>query len=112
MDNRINEIRRKVSALRAQMVELEELARNQVKHDLDCSEAAARQLALRREMVGLIGEWKAAGAGDRLPSPPGASAALVWRTWVGDCNSPSGDRINLLPLYVQNATQWNSDGQG
>ena len=86
MDNRINEIRRKVSALRAQMVELEELARNQVKHDLDCSEAAARQLALRREMVGLIGEWKAAGAGDRLPSPPdgpragkGAGAARLAR---------------------------------
>ena len=70
MDNRINEIRRKVGALRARMIELEELARNQVKHDLDCAEAAGQQLALRREMVGLIAEWKAAGAGDRLPSPP------------------------------------------
>jgi hypothetical protein len=70
MDNRINEIRRKVSALRARMIELEELARNQVKHDLDCAEAAGRQLALRREMVGLIAEWKAAGAGDRMPGPP------------------------------------------
>jgi hypothetical protein len=70
MDNRINEIRRKVRLLRAQLLELEVLARNQVTHDLDCSEAAGRQLALRREMVELIGEWKAAGGGDRLPSPP------------------------------------------
>jgi hypothetical protein len=52
------------------LLELEVLARNQVTHDLDCSEAAGRQLSLRREMVELIGEWKAAGGGDRLPSPP------------------------------------------
>jgi len=69
MDNRINEIRRKVSLLRAQMLELEELVRNQIGHDLDCSEAVGRQLALRREVAGLIGEWKAAGGGDRLPAP-------------------------------------------
>ena len=74
MDNRINEIRRKVRLLRAQMLELEVLARNQISHDLDCSEAAGRQLALRRELVGLIGEWKAAGGGDRLPAPDGPRA--------------------------------------
>ena len=71
MDNRINEIRRKVSALRARMIELEALARNQVKHDLDCAEAAGRQLALRREMVGLI-----AGA---TPIKPGEDQLDVWR---------------------------------
>jgi hypothetical protein len=67
MDNRINEIRRKISLLRARMIELEALARGQVGQSLDCSEAASGQIAARREIAGLIGEWKAAGGGDRLP---------------------------------------------
>jgi hypothetical protein len=69
MDNRINEIRRKISLLRARMVELETLVRDQVGQGLDCSEAACEQLAARREIAKLIGEWKAAGGGDRLPDP-------------------------------------------
>jgi hypothetical protein len=69
MDNRINEIRRKISLLRVRMIELEALVRNQVCQDLDCSEAAGEQLAARREIARLIGEWKAAGGGDRLPDP-------------------------------------------
>jgi hypothetical protein len=69
MDNRINEIRRKISLLRARMLELETLVRDQVARDLDCSEAAGEQLAARREIAGLIGEWKAAGGGDRMPDP-------------------------------------------
>jgi hypothetical protein len=69
MDNRINEIRRKISVLRARTIELETLVRDQVGEDLDCSEAAHEQLAARREIAKLIGEWKAAGGGDRLPDP-------------------------------------------
>jgi hypothetical protein len=69
MDNRINEIRRKIGLLRARMVELEALVRNQLVHDLECSVAAGEQLAARREIARLIGEWKAAGGGDRLPDP-------------------------------------------
>jgi hypothetical protein len=69
MDNRINEIRRKISLLRARMVELETLVRDQVGQNLDCSEAAGEQLSARREIAKLIGEWKAAGGGDRLPDP-------------------------------------------
>jgi hypothetical protein len=68
MDNRINEIRRKISVLRADMTEVEAAIRNQVKHDLDCTEAAARLMAMRQELVALIGDWKAAGGGDRLPT--------------------------------------------
>jgi hypothetical protein len=67
MDNRINEIRRKTGALRADMSELEAAIRNQIKHDLDCSEAALRLMAMRQELMALIGDWKAAGGGDRLP---------------------------------------------
>jgi hypothetical protein len=51
------------------MIELEGLARDQANLGLDCAEAAGEQLAARREIVGLIGEWKAAGGGDRLPNP-------------------------------------------
>jgi hypothetical protein len=68
MDNRINEIRRKISALRADMAELEGSIRSQIKHDLDCAESAMRLMAMRQELAALIGDWKAAGGGDRLPT--------------------------------------------
>jgi hypothetical protein len=68
MDNRINEIRRKISALRADMAELEGSIRGQIKHDLECSESAMRLMAMRQELAALIGDWKAAGGGDRLPT--------------------------------------------
>jgi hypothetical protein len=71
MDNRINEIRRKISLLRASMLELEVLVRDQIANDLDCSQAAGEQLAARIEIARLIGEWKAAGGGNRLPDPAG-----------------------------------------
>jgi len=71
MDNRINEIRRKISLLRASMLELEVLVRDQIAGDIDCSQAAGEQLAARIEIARLIGEWKAAGGGDRLPDPAG-----------------------------------------
>jgi hypothetical protein len=67
MDNRINEIRRKISALRAQMTVVEDAIRDQVNHDHDCTEAACRLLAMRSEMTTLIGQWKAAAGGARLP---------------------------------------------
>jgi hypothetical protein len=68
MDNRINEIRRKISVLRADMTEVEGSIRNQIKLDLDCSESAMRLMAMRQELTALIGDWKAAGGGDRLPT--------------------------------------------
>jgi len=49
MDNRINEIRRKISALRAEMLAIEDSIRDQINHDLDCTEASLRLMALRRE---------------------------------------------------------------
>ena len=68
MDNRINETRRKISALRADMSEVEGAIRNQIKHDLDCAESAMRLMAMRQELAALIGDWKAAGGRDRLPT--------------------------------------------
>ncbi|MGY3608066.1 MULTISPECIES: hypothetical protein [unclassified Bradyrhizobium] len=67
MDNRINEIRRKISALRDEMIVAEGVVRDQVNHDHDCTEAARRLLAMRSEMTELIDQWKAAGGSERLP---------------------------------------------
>jgi hypothetical protein len=68
MDNRINEIRRKISVLRDSMSEVETVMRDQVKRDLDCSEAALRLMAMRQELAALVDEWTAAGGGERLPT--------------------------------------------
>jgi hypothetical protein len=67
MDNRINEIRRKISALRLEMVAVEASVRDLVNRDRDCTEKALAQMDLRRKINLLIGEWKAAGGGDVLP---------------------------------------------
>jgi hypothetical protein len=67
MDNRINEIRRKISALRLEMANVEVSVRDLVKRDRDCTGQALAQMDLRRKINLLIGEWKAAGGGEVLP---------------------------------------------
>jgi hypothetical protein len=67
MDNRLNEIRREISALRANMLRLEDSIRDQINHDLDCTETSLRLMALRRGMVEVLRQWKTAGGGDRCP---------------------------------------------
>jgi hypothetical protein len=64
MDNRINEIRRKISALRLEMADAEATVRDLVNRDLDCAASALLQLGLRRDMTRLIREWQAAGGRD------------------------------------------------
>jgi hypothetical protein len=68
MDNRINEIRRKISVLRAEMLDLEGSIRDQINHDLDCTEASLALMAQRREMVDLLQQRKIAGGDDRCPT--------------------------------------------
>jgi hypothetical protein len=67
MDNRINEIRRKISALRLEMADVEASVRDLVNRDRDCTERAQAQMDLRRKINLLISEWMAAGGGDVLP---------------------------------------------
>lgn len=67
MDNRINEIRRKISVLRLEMADIEASVRDLVNGDRNCTERALAQMDLRRKINLLIGEWKAAGGGDVLP---------------------------------------------
>jgi chorismate mutase len=68
MDNRINEIRRKISSLRAQMVRVEDAMRDQIRHDLDSTESALQLMAMRTELAALVADWKAAGGSEPLPA--------------------------------------------
>ncbi len=68
MDNRINEIRRKISFLRAEMMLVEETMRDQIRHDLDCTESALLLMAMRTQLAALVADWKAAGGSDPLPT--------------------------------------------
>lgn len=76
MDNRINEIRRKISALRLEMIDLEGVVHDLVDRELDCTESALRQIGKRQEMRRLIGEWRSAGGGDL---PPGIGERMGLR---------------------------------
>ncbi len=68
MDNRVNEIRRKIGALRAEMVRVETRMHEQIRSDLDCKESALRLMAMRKELASMVAEWKAAGGSERLPT--------------------------------------------
>ncbi|WOH51748.1 hypothetical protein [Bradyrhizobium sp. sBnM-33] len=66
MDNKLNEIRRKIRFLRSEMLSAEDNIRKRVNRDEDCSEAATRLMAMRATMVGLIGERNRLGGEERL----------------------------------------------
>jgi hypothetical protein len=68
MDNRINETRRKISLLRAEMVRVEDAMRDQIRHDLDSTESALRLMEMRKELAALVAEWRAAGGNEHLPT--------------------------------------------
>jgi len=48
------------------MMDLEATIRDQINHDLDCTEASLRLMAKRAALLVLLGEWKAAGGSNRL----------------------------------------------
>jgi hypothetical protein len=68
MDNRLNELRRKISALRLKMLELAASIRDQINNDRDCTEASLRLMAMRQELAVLVREWSLLGGGERLPT--------------------------------------------
>ena len=78
MDNRINEIRRKISLLRAEMTRVEATMHDQIKHDLDSTEAALRLMAMRAKLATLVAEWKAAGGNEPLPTIQERLKAKNW----------------------------------
>ena len=54
MDNRLNEIRRKIRFLRSQMLDAESTIRQHINRDEDCAEASMQVMAMRVVMLGLI----------------------------------------------------------
>jgi hypothetical protein len=66
MDNKINEIRRKISFLRSEMLSLEDTIRIQVNRDEDCSETAIRLMDMRGQMIAFIGQRNALGGYERM----------------------------------------------
>ena len=66
MDNRLNEIRRKIRFLRAEMLSAEDIIRQQINRDEGCAEASMQLMAMRAVMLGLIGERNRLGGEERL----------------------------------------------
>ena len=56
MDNRINEIRKKIRALRVSMLEAEAIMRDQIHRDEECSEIAGDIMVMRAAMSLLVNE--------------------------------------------------------
>ena len=65
MDNKVNEIRRKIRFLRAEMLSAEDNIRKSVNRDEDCAEAAVQLMAMRVVMLGLISERNRLGGEER-----------------------------------------------
>ncbi|MDB5575806.1 MAG: hypothetical protein JWR80_982 [Bradyrhizobium sp.] len=65
MDNRINEIRKLIKALRISMLEAEAVMREQINQDMECSFVAGEILKMRAVMSVLVRERECLG--DREP---------------------------------------------
>ena len=63
MDNRLNEIRRKISFLRSEMLATEDIIRKQINRDEDCTDASLELMAMRTTM---LGERDSLGGSERL----------------------------------------------
>lgn len=61
MDNRVNKIRKKISALRLDMRETEGAMRKEIRNGLDCVATATRLMMLRAELTQLVGERRTLG---------------------------------------------------
>jgi hypothetical protein len=61
MDNRINELRRTIRALRVSMLEAEAIMREQINRDEDCSFVAGEILKMRAVMSVLVQERRTLG---------------------------------------------------
>jgi hypothetical protein len=68
MDNRLNEIRKKIRAFRAEMRVVETEMRKQIAHDQDCTAAGTRLLVMRKDLALMIEEFTALGGPVPLPT--------------------------------------------
>jgi hypothetical protein len=68
MDNRLNEIRRKIRAFRFEMRVVETEMRDHIAHDRDCAAAGTRLLAMRKDLALMIEEFTQLGGAVPLPT--------------------------------------------
>jgi hypothetical protein len=68
MDNKLNEIRKQISSLRVQIAEIENQIRLQIAHDIECSDASFRLMAMRQELVALVRQRDAMGGAESCPT--------------------------------------------
>ncbi len=61
MNNRVNEVRKQIRALRLSMLEAENVMREQIRRDQDCAFVAAEVLKMRGVMSRLVIEKEALG---------------------------------------------------
>jgi hypothetical protein len=66
MNNKLNEIRRKISFLRSEMLRAEEAVRKQVNRNEDCAVASLQVMAMRTALLVLISERNRLGGSERL----------------------------------------------
>lgn len=66
MNNRVNEVRKAIKALRVTMIEAEAAMRDQIRHDRDCTFVAQDLLNMRAVMAGLVREKQALGDHDPI----------------------------------------------
>lgn len=66
MDNRVNELRKMIKALRISMMEAEAAMRDQIGHDRDCTFVAQDLLNMRTVMAGLVREKHSLGDHDPI----------------------------------------------
>jgi hypothetical protein len=96
MDNRVNKVRREITVLRAAMLKIEELIRDQISLDLDCSESALRLMAMRAELAALVGQWKAAGGRRPATHRRGAPEAKLSPGREAQGGTPRHRRSSLM----------------
>ena len=66
MNNKLNEIRRKISFLRSEMLRAEDAIRKTVNRNEDCTVASLQVMAMRTALLVLISERNRLGGSERL----------------------------------------------
>ena len=89
MDNKLNEIRRKIRFLRAEMLGAEDNVRKRIHRGEDCAEGAMHVMAMRVVMLGLTAERSRRGGEERLRS--------VGERLTMDCRAAGRKRSNGAP---------------
>ena len=66
MNNKLNEIRRKITFLRSEMLRAEDGVRKQINRNEDCTVASLQVMAMRTALLVLISERNRLGGSERL----------------------------------------------